>query len=53
MASSTVLLLVAVIALVMIIAGTAYASKQRERMRRSKKILDRYNPERSKHPLGL
>jgi hypothetical protein len=38
---------------VMIISGAAYASRQRARMKRSKEILDRYNPERSKHPSGL
>jgi hypothetical protein len=41
-----------VIPLVMIL-GARYHARQMARMKRGKEILDRFNPERSKHPLGL
>jgi hypothetical protein len=34
-------------------AASPYHARQAEKMKRSKAILDRFNPERSKHPLGL
>jgi hypothetical protein len=33
--------------------GIQYRFAQRERMKKSKEILDRYNPERNKRPLGI
>jgi hypothetical protein len=50
---SSFLLFSAAAAFVVIISGAFYASRQRARTKRNKEILDRYNPERSKHPLGL
>ncbi len=39
--------------LVIMLSSVGYHAAQRKRMKRSKEILDRYNPERSKKPLGL
>jgi hypothetical protein len=50
---SSVLGLVAVSILIMIIFGARNSAREWKRTKRSKKILDRYNPERSKRPLGL
>ncbi len=37
----------------LLFVATGSHSRQRNRMKKSKEILDRYNPERSKRPLGL
>jgi hypothetical protein len=51
MTTSTLLFWVAV--RVIISAGSSYAERQRERMKRGREILNRFSPEGSKKPLGL
>jgi hypothetical protein len=43
----------AVLVFLLLMAASPYHTRQAEKMKRSKAILDRFNPERSKHPLGL
>jgi len=38
---------------VLMLFAVPYHSAQRDRMKRNKEILDRYNPQHSKKPLGL
>ena len=42
-----------VVCLEIVIVGSSYHSRQIERMRRGKEILDRYGPERNRRPLGI
>jgi hypothetical protein len=53
--TSTAILSVApvVFFIMMMIAGQAGYRRQKEQMKRSKAILDRFSPERSRKPLGL
>jgi len=39
--------------LVVVLASMPYHARRVERMRRGKEILNRYNPERNRRPLGI
>jgi len=53
MSSPSGLFFAAALIFIMIVSGMRHHNRQRNGMKRSKQILDRYNPERSMHPLGL
>lgn len=47
------ILAVIICVLAIVLSSVGYHAAQQKRMKRSKEILGRYDPERSKKPLGL
>ncbi len=45
--------MVLAVVILLSVSAAGYRARQSSRMKRGKEILDRYNPERSKKPLGL